>query len=55
MTMRGKLDKRFGETDQAEDWRTVSDALTGAELYWLTTVRGRRAATCHPAGRGVGR
>jgi pyridoxine/pyridoxamine 5'-phosphate oxidase len=40
MTMNGKLDKRFGETDQATDWRTVSDALAGAELYWLTTVRG---------------
>lgn len=40
MTMNGRLDKRFGETDQAADWQTVSDALAGAELYWLTTVRG---------------
>jgi nitroimidazol reductase NimA-like FMN-containing flavoprotein (pyridoxamine 5'-phosphate oxidase superfamily) len=40
MTMDGKLDKRFGETDQAADWNTVSGALAGAELYWLTTVRG---------------
>ncbi len=40
MTMNGKLDKRFGETDQAADWQTVSDSLAGAELYWLTTVRG---------------
>jgi general stress protein 26 len=40
MTMKGKLDKRFGQTDQAEDWNRVSDTLTGAELYWLTTVRG---------------
>jgi pyridoxine/pyridoxamine 5'-phosphate oxidase len=40
MTMNGKLDKRFGETDQAADWSAVSKVLTGAELYWLTTVRG---------------
>lgn len=40
MTMNSTLDKRFGETDQAADWQTVSDALAGAELYWLTTVRG---------------
>lgn len=40
MAFKGKLDKRFGETDQAADWGTVSDALAGAELYWLTTVRG---------------
>jgi general stress protein 26 len=40
MTMNGTLDKRFGETDQAADWQTVSDLLAGAELYWLTTVRG---------------
>jgi general stress protein 26 len=40
MAFNGKLDKRFGETDQATDWGTVSGALAGAELYWLTTVRG---------------
>jgi pyridoxine/pyridoxamine 5'-phosphate oxidase len=40
MKFSGRLDKRFGETDQAADWRAVSDALAGAELYWLTTVRG---------------
>lgn len=39
MTMNGKLDKRFGETDEAVDWATVRDALDRAELYWLTTVR----------------
>ncbi|HEX2286312.1 MAG TPA: pyridoxamine 5'-phosphate oxidase family protein [Mycobacterium sp.] len=40
MTINGKLDKRFGETDQATDWSRVDEALTNAELYWLTTVRG---------------
>jgi general stress protein 26 len=40
MTMNGKLDKRFSETDQAAEWSTVSEVLAGAELYWLTTVRG---------------
>ena len=40
MTITGKLDKRFGETDHAVDWGTVSNGLAGAELYWLTTVRG---------------
>lgn len=38
--MNGKLDKRFGETDQAVDWSRVAEVLAGAELYWLTTVRG---------------
>jgi nitroimidazol reductase NimA-like FMN-containing flavoprotein (pyridoxamine 5'-phosphate oxidase superfamily) len=40
MTINGKLDKRFGDTDQATDWSSVDQALTNAELYWLTTVRG---------------
>lgn len=40
MTISGSLDKRFGETDEAVDWTTVSGALASAELYWLTTVRG---------------
>jgi Pyridoxamine 5'-phosphate oxidase len=40
MTINGKLDKRFGETDEATDWTMVDEALTNAELYWLTTVRG---------------
>src|ERR687893_1752285 len=40
MTINGKLDKRFGEIDEATDWSTVDEALTHAELYWLTTVRG---------------
>ena len=39
MTIKGKLDKRFGETDIPADWETVRDALAAAELYWLTTVR----------------
>jgi general stress protein 26 len=39
MTINGKLDKRFGETDEAADWGTVSNTLADAELYWLTTVR----------------
>jgi general stress protein 26 len=40
MTINGRLDKRFGDTDEATDWATVSDLLTAAQLYWLTTVRG---------------
>ena len=39
MTISGRLDKRFGETDTPMDWQTASAALAGAELYWLTTVR----------------
>jgi nitroimidazol reductase NimA-like FMN-containing flavoprotein (pyridoxamine 5'-phosphate oxidase superfamily) len=39
MTINGKLDPRFSEAKQATDWRVVNDALTRAELYWLTTVR----------------
>jgi Pyridoxamine 5'-phosphate oxidase len=39
MTINGKLDKRFSEADAPVDWSTVTDALTNAELYWLTTVR----------------
>ena len=40
MTINGRLDPRFSEAKQAAGWQTVSDALTAAELYWLTTVRG---------------
>lgn len=40
MTMNGRLDARYGETDEATEWAAVSDVLTRAELYWLTTVRG---------------
>jgi nitroimidazol reductase NimA-like FMN-containing flavoprotein (pyridoxamine 5'-phosphate oxidase superfamily) len=40
MTTNGKLDKRFGVTDEAADWSTVSTVLADAELYWLSTVRG---------------
>lgn len=39
MTTQGKLDARFSEAEQPVDWGEVSDALTAAELYWLTTVR----------------
>ena len=39
MTTQGRLDPRFSEADEPVDWRQVSDALTAAELYWLTTVR----------------
>ena len=40
MTMKGRLDARFGETDEPTEWSAVVDVLTGAQLYWLTTVRG---------------
>jgi len=39
MTMRGTLDKRFGDADEPLDGDTVRKVLAGAELYWLTTVR----------------
>ena len=35
-----ELDARYGEAGvAATPWATVEQALTGAELYWLTTVR----------------
>jgi nitroimidazol reductase NimA-like FMN-containing flavoprotein (pyridoxamine 5'-phosphate oxidase superfamily) len=37
--MKGELDKRFGDADEALDGETVRRALADAELYWLTTVR----------------
>jgi general stress protein 26 len=40
MTINGKLDPRFSEAEAPLDWTTVTEALAGAELYWLTTVRG---------------
>ncbi|MDT5014004.1 MAG: hypothetical protein QOD39_164 [Mycobacterium sp.] len=40
MTMKGTLDKRFGEADEPLDGDTVRKALESAELYWITTVRG---------------
>ena len=40
MAMKGTLDKRFGDADAPLDGDTVRKALEGAELYWLTTVRG---------------
>jgi nitroimidazol reductase NimA-like FMN-containing flavoprotein (pyridoxamine 5'-phosphate oxidase superfamily) len=39
MTITGKLDARFSEATQPVSWQQVSDALTAAELYWLTTIR----------------
>jgi hypothetical protein len=39
MTFNGKLDTRFSEATEPVDWPQVSDALSRAELYWLTTVR----------------
>jgi general stress protein 26 len=39
MTIDGKLDTRFSEATEPMSWQRVSDALTAAELYWLTTVR----------------
>ena len=39
MAITGKLDTRFSEASEAVGWEQVSDALTAAELYWLTTVR----------------
>jgi hypothetical protein len=39
MTNNGKLDPRFSEATEPVDWQTVADALTNAELYWLTTIR----------------
>ena len=39
MTMIGKLDTRFSEATEPVGWQEVTDALAGAELYWLTTVR----------------
>jgi nitroimidazol reductase NimA-like FMN-containing flavoprotein (pyridoxamine 5'-phosphate oxidase superfamily) len=39
MAIKGKLDTRFSEASEAVGWQRVSDALTSAELYWLTTVR----------------
>lgn len=40
MTMKGTLDKRFGDADEPLDGDTLRNALADAELYWLTTVRG---------------
>jgi Pyridoxamine 5'-phosphate oxidase len=39
MTINGTLDGRFGDATAPVEWATVADALAGAELYWLTTVR----------------
>ena len=39
MTITGKLDTRFSQATEPVDWGQVADALTTAELYWLTTVR----------------
>ena len=39
MTIEGTLDTRFSEATEPVSWQQVRDALTAAELYWLTTVR----------------
>ncbi|MDT5211306.1 MAG: hypothetical protein QOF67_3721 [Mycobacterium sp.] len=39
MTINGKLDVRFSETTEPVGWQQVSDVVSTAELYWLTTVR----------------
>jgi hypothetical protein len=39
MAPKGTLDTRFSEATEPVSWQQVSDALTAAELYWLTTVR----------------
>ena len=39
MTFIGQLDTRFSAAQQPVSWSLVADALTRAELYWLTTVR----------------
>ena len=39
MAITGKLDTRFSEASDPVSWQRVCDALTTAELYWLTTVR----------------
>jgi nitroimidazol reductase NimA-like FMN-containing flavoprotein (pyridoxamine 5'-phosphate oxidase superfamily) len=39
MAIAGKLDTRFSEATSPVSWQQVSDMLTAAELYWLTTVR----------------
>jgi hypothetical protein len=39
MAPRGTLDVRFSEATEPVSWQQVRDALTAAELYWLTTVR----------------
>jgi Pyridoxamine 5'-phosphate oxidase len=39
MTITGNLDTRFSEATQPVDWSQVREALAGAGLYWLTTIR----------------
>jgi Pyridoxamine 5'-phosphate oxidase len=39
MPLTGQLDARFSEAQLPVSWSQVADALTRAELYWLTTVR----------------
>ena len=43
------LDQRYGESDAtATAWRDAEDALTSAELFWLTTVRADGRPHCTP-------
>lgn len=39
MAVIGMLDTRFSEASEPVSWQQVSDVLSAAELYWLTTVR----------------
>lgn len=39
MTFHGALDSRFSEATEPTAWAEVAAALTGAGLYWITTVR----------------
>lgn len=39
MAITATLDTRFSEATAPVDWGSVADLLTGAELYWLSTVR----------------
>jgi nitroimidazol reductase NimA-like FMN-containing flavoprotein (pyridoxamine 5'-phosphate oxidase superfamily) len=39
MTVTARLDERFSEATEPLPWDTVDKALTGAELYWFTSVR----------------
>jgi general stress protein 26 len=39
MAMKGRLDNRFSQAEEPVSWQQVNDAMTAAELYWLTTVR----------------
>ena len=39
MTFTATLDGRFSEATEPTEWAPIHEALTAAELYWLSTVR----------------